>query len=138
MMEHLCLLEEKHLEPALNLKFIDVVTLYPFDCIEYPTKMHGSIFPSLVKVFTIFGYVASATKDVKVFKRWFPVIDDVIWCFFMSEDDKRSILGVVAIASSQKKSGSLEAESIVRTASTKVQFHLSTTPFCSGVRAMDV
>ncbi|GKD11277.1 hypothetical protein Tco_1190962 [Tanacetum coccineum] len=111
MMEHLCLLEEKHLEPALNLKFIDVVVSSEF---------------------------SSATKDVKVFKRWFPVIDDVIWCFFMFENDERSILGVVAIASSQKKSGSLKAESIVRASSTKVQFHRSTTPFCLGVRAMDV
>ncbi|GJS22531.1 hypothetical protein Tco_0451163 [Tanacetum coccineum] len=40
----------------------------------------------------------------------------------------------VAIASAQNNKGSLEAESIVRAASTRVQFRLSTTPFCSGVQ----
>ncbi|GKB08019.1 hypothetical protein Tco_0836303 [Tanacetum coccineum] len=43
----------------------------------------------------------------------------------------------VAIASAQKNKGSLEAESIVRAASTRVRFHLSTTPFCSGVRGVE-
>ncbi|GJR53458.1 putative ribonuclease H-like domain-containing protein [Tanacetum coccineum] len=40
----------------------------------------------------------------------------------------------VAIASAQKNKGSLEAESIVRAASTRVRFRLSTMSFCSGVR----
>nr|GEW53679.1 retrovirus-related Pol polyprotein from transposon TNT 1-94 [Tanacetum cinerariifolium] len=38
----------------------------------------------------------------------------------------------VAIASVQKNKGSFEAESIVRAASTRVRFHLLTTPFCSA------
>ncbi|GKC12497.1 hypothetical protein Tco_1009279 [Tanacetum coccineum] len=42
----------------------------------------------LVKIFTISGYVACAAKDVKVFETWFPVINDVIWCIFMSGDDE--------------------------------------------------
>ncbi|GKF98848.1 hypothetical protein Tco_0297631, partial [Tanacetum coccineum] len=44
----------------------------------------------------------------------------------------------VAIASAQKNKGSLEAESIVRAASTKVRFRLLTTPFCSGVQGVEV
>nr|GFB54748.1 hypothetical protein [Tanacetum cinerariifolium] len=44
----------------------------------------------------------------------------------------------VAIASAQKNKGSREAKSIVQAASTRVSFHLSTTPFCSGVRAVEV
>ncbi|GKF96579.1 hypothetical protein Tco_0292400, partial [Tanacetum coccineum] len=63
----------------------------------------------LVKFFTISGYVASETKDVKVFETLV-----------------------------QKNKGSLEAESVVRAASTRVRFHLSTMPFYSGVKAMDV
>nr|GFA68844.1 ribonuclease H-like domain-containing protein [Tanacetum cinerariifolium] len=43
-----------------------------------------------------------------------------------------------AIASAQKNRGTLAALSIVRAASTRVRFRLSTTPFCSGVRATDV
>ncbi|GJV18351.1 retrovirus-related pol polyprotein from transposon TNT 1-94 [Tanacetum coccineum] len=39
----------------------------------------------------------------------------------------------VATASAQNDNGSLEAESIVRAASTRVRFRLSTTSFCSGV-----
>ncbi|GKF78266.1 hypothetical protein Tco_0230736, partial [Tanacetum coccineum] len=42
----------------------------------------------------------------------------------------------VATASAQNDNGSLEAESIVRAASTRVRFRLSTTPFCSGVRVL--
>ncbi|GJU32613.1 hypothetical protein Tco_1176202 [Tanacetum coccineum] len=61
--------------------------------------------------------VTSATKDVKI-------------CFEYSKQ--------VAIASAQKNKGSLEAESIVRAASTRVRFRLSTTPFCSGVRGVEV
>ncbi|GJQ93123.1 hypothetical protein Tco_0004262 [Tanacetum coccineum] len=38
----------------------------------------------------------------------------------------------------QKNKGTLAALSIVRAASTRVRFRLSTTPFCSGVRAVDV
>ncbi|GKG29372.1 hypothetical protein Tco_0416737, partial [Tanacetum coccineum] len=38
----------------------------------------------------------------------------------------------------QKNKGSLEAESIVQAASTRVRFRLSTTPFCSGVRGVEV
>ncbi|GKF07366.1 hypothetical protein Tco_0041590, partial [Tanacetum coccineum] len=34
------------------------------------------------------------TKDVKVFKRRFSAINDVIWCMFMSGDDERSVLSV--------------------------------------------
>ncbi|GJT53472.1 hypothetical protein Tco_0988526 [Tanacetum coccineum] len=44
----------------------------------------------------------------------------------------------VAIASAQKNKGSLEAESIVRAASIRVQFPLSTTPFFLGVRGVEV
>ncbi|GKC84394.1 hypothetical protein Tco_1140111 [Tanacetum coccineum] len=44
----------------------------------------------------------------------------------------------VAIASAQKNKESLEAESIVRAASIRVRFCLSTMPFCSGVRGVDV
>ncbi|GKA42827.1 hypothetical protein Tco_0735487 [Tanacetum coccineum] len=44
----------------------------------------------------------------------------------------------VAIASSQKNKGSLEAEIIVRATSTRVRFRLSTMPFCSGVRGVEV
>ncbi|GJW15351.1 hypothetical protein Tco_0019484 [Tanacetum coccineum] len=44
----------------------------------------------------------------------------------------------VATALAQNDNGSLEAESIVRAASTRVRFHLSTTPFCSGVRGVEV
>nr|GEX61961.1 hypothetical protein [Tanacetum cinerariifolium] len=44
----------------------------------------------------------------------------------------------VAIASAQKNRGTLAALSIVRVASASVRFRLSTTPFCSGVRATDV
>ncbi|GKA46817.1 hypothetical protein Tco_0739700 [Tanacetum coccineum] len=44
----------------------------------------------------------------------------------------------VATASVQNDNGSLEAESIVRAASTSVRFRLSTTPFCSGVRGVEV
>ncbi|GJU45114.1 hypothetical protein Tco_1202380 [Tanacetum coccineum] len=62
-----------------------------------------------VKFFTISGYVASATKDVKVFETLV-----------------------------QKNKGSLEAESVVRAASTRVRFRLSTMLFYSGVEAMDV
>ncbi|GJW01726.1 hypothetical protein Tco_1556977 [Tanacetum coccineum] len=51
---------------------------------------------------------------------------------------ERRRLHAVAIASAQKNKGSLEAESIVRAASTRVRFHLSTTPFCSGVRGVEV
>ncbi|GJW59604.1 hypothetical protein Tco_0108939 [Tanacetum coccineum] len=43
----------------------------------------------LVKFFTISSdYVACAAKDVKVFESWFSVIDDVIWCLFVSWDDE--------------------------------------------------
>ncbi|GJS40094.1 hypothetical protein Tco_0565137 [Tanacetum coccineum] len=45
---------------------------------------------------------------------------------------------MVAIASTQKISGSLEAKSIFRAASIRVRFCLSTTPFYSGVQAIDV
>ncbi|GJY56612.1 hypothetical protein Tco_0455727 [Tanacetum coccineum] len=38
-----------------------------------------------------------ASKDVKVFKSWFPVINDVIWCRFVSGDDERSVLGVTRV-----------------------------------------
>ncbi|GJY38123.1 hypothetical protein Tco_0424487 [Tanacetum coccineum] len=38
----------------------------------------------------------------------------------------------------QKNKGTLAALSIIRAASTRVRFRLSTTPFCSGVRAVDV
>ncbi|GJS92930.1 hypothetical protein Tco_0799898 [Tanacetum coccineum] len=41
----------------------------------------------LIKIFTISGYVARATKDVKVFDRRFSVIDDVIWCLFVFGDN---------------------------------------------------
>ncbi|GKD35272.1 hypothetical protein Tco_1250781, partial [Tanacetum coccineum] len=41
-------------------------------------------------------------------------------------------------ASALKNKGCLEAESIVRAASTRVQFHLSTTSFYSGVRGVEV
>ncbi|GKG18343.1 hypothetical protein Tco_0372641, partial [Tanacetum coccineum] len=44
----------------------------------------------------------------------------------------------VSNASAQNDNGSLEAESIVRAASTRVRFRLSTTPFCSGVRGVEV
>ncbi|GKA19393.1 hypothetical protein Tco_0699308 [Tanacetum coccineum] len=44
----------------------------------------------------------------------------------------------VAITSTQKNKGSLEAESIVRAASTRVRFRLLTMPFCSVVRGVDV
>nr|GFA60296.1 hypothetical protein [Tanacetum cinerariifolium] len=44
----------------------------------------------------------------------------------------------VAIASAQKNKGSFEADSIVRAASTSVRFRLLTTPFCSGVQAVEV
>ncbi|GKB82810.1 hypothetical protein Tco_0949705, partial [Tanacetum coccineum] len=46
----------------------------------------------------------------------------------------KDVKHAVAIASSQKNRGSLEAKSIVRAASTRVRFRLSTTPFYSGVR----
>nr|GFA97368.1 integrase, catalytic region, zinc finger, CCHC-type, peptidase aspartic, catalytic [Tanacetum cinerariifolium] len=45
---------------------------------------------------------------------------------------------VPAYRRSQKNRGTLAALSIVRAASTSVRFRLSTTPFCSGVRATDV
>ncbi|GJY59374.1 putative reverse transcriptase domain-containing protein [Tanacetum coccineum] len=54
------------------------------------------------------------TKGVKELDRRFPGIDDM------------------------KNRGTLAALSIVRAASTRVRFRLSTTPFCSGVRAVDV
>ncbi|GJU06874.1 hypothetical protein Tco_1123304 [Tanacetum coccineum] len=41
-------------------------------------------------------------------------------------------------ASSQKNKGTLEVESIVRAASTRVRFRLLTTPFCSGVLGVEV
>ncbi|GJR05308.1 hypothetical protein Tco_0528292 [Tanacetum coccineum] len=47
-----------------------------------------------------------------------------LWC--------ESELHAVATASAQNDNGSLEAESIVRAASTRVRFRLSTTPFYSG------
>ncbi|GJX70420.1 hypothetical protein Tco_0307591 [Tanacetum coccineum] len=47
-------------------------------------------------------------------------------------------LHAIAIASAQKNKGSLEAESIVRAASMRVRFRLSTTPLCSGVRGVEV
>ncbi|GKA57873.1 hypothetical protein Tco_0757061 [Tanacetum coccineum] len=55
-----------------------------------------------------------------------------------SEGNTFVVLHAVAIASAQKNKGSLEAESIVRAASTRVRFRLSTTPFRSGVRGVDV
>ncbi|GKC53606.1 hypothetical protein Tco_1076351, partial [Tanacetum coccineum] len=43
----------------------------------------------------IFGTsVELEAKDVKVFERRFSVINDVIWCLFVSGDDERSVLGV--------------------------------------------
>ncbi|GJZ23257.1 putative reverse transcriptase domain-containing protein [Tanacetum coccineum] len=56
-------------------------------------------------------FVTSATKDVK---------------------------HAVAIPSAQKNKGSLEAESIVRAASTRVRFRRSTMPLCSGVPGVEV
>ncbi|GJX38241.1 hypothetical protein Tco_0251544 [Tanacetum coccineum] len=50
----------------------------------------------------------------------------------------KDVKHVVAYALDQKNKGSLEAESIIRAASTRVRFHLSTTPFYSGVRGVDV
>ncbi|GJT30008.1 hypothetical protein Tco_0910283 [Tanacetum coccineum] len=50
----------------------------------------------------------------------------------------KDVKHAVAITSAQKNKGSLEAESIVRAASTRVRFRLSTTPFYSGVRGVDV
>ncbi|GKF35497.1 hypothetical protein Tco_0112255, partial [Tanacetum coccineum] len=44
----------------------------------------------------------------------------------------------VATALAQNDNGSLEAESIVQAASTRVRFHLSSTPFCLGVRGVEV
>nr|GEZ10174.1 hypothetical protein [Tanacetum cinerariifolium] len=44
----------------------------------------------------------------------------------------------VAIALAQKNKGSFKAESIVRAASTRVMFRLSTTSFCLGVRGVKV
>ncbi|GJU22282.1 hypothetical protein Tco_1155624 [Tanacetum coccineum] len=44
----------------------------------------------------------------------------------------------VATDSAQNDNGSLEAESIVRAASTRVRFHLSTTPFCSDVQGVEI
>nr|GEZ40290.1 retrovirus-related Pol polyprotein from transposon TNT 1-94 [Tanacetum cinerariifolium] len=49
-----------------------------------------------------------------------------------SINGKKYILRAVAIASAQKNKRSFEAESIVRAASTRVRFRLSTTPFCSA------
>ncbi|GKF76457.1 hypothetical protein Tco_0225901 [Tanacetum coccineum] len=50
----------------------------------------------------------------------------------------KDVKDAVAIASSQKNKGSLEAKSVVQAASTRVRFRLSTTPFCSGVRGVEV
>ncbi|GJZ25072.1 hypothetical protein Tco_0562531, partial [Tanacetum coccineum] len=50
----------------------------------------------------------------------------------------KDVKHAVVIASAQKNKGSLEAESIVRAASTRVRFRLSTTSFCSGVRGVEV
>ncbi|GKG38461.1 hypothetical protein Tco_0460173, partial [Tanacetum coccineum] len=44
----------------------------------------------------------------------------------------------VATTSVQNDNGSLEAESIVRAASTRVRFLLSTTLFCSDVQGVEV
>ncbi|GJU41979.1 hypothetical protein Tco_1194936 [Tanacetum coccineum] len=57
---------------------------------------------------------------------------------FELEGATKDVKHAVAIASVQKNKGSLEAESIVRAASTRVRFHLSKTPFCLGVRGIDV
>nr|GEY07973.1 ribonuclease H-like domain-containing protein [Tanacetum cinerariifolium] len=46
------------------------------------------------KEFVNKSYVTSATKNVKVFKRRFSAIDDVIWCLFVSVDYERSNLSV--------------------------------------------
>ncbi|GJW10540.1 hypothetical protein Tco_1576367 [Tanacetum coccineum] len=58
--------------------------------------------------------------------------------FFLSSCQDSPSLHAVAIASAQKNKGSLEDESIVRAASTKIQFCLSTMPLCSGVWGVDV
>nr|GFD25726.1 hypothetical protein [Tanacetum cinerariifolium] len=95
----------------------------------------------LVKVFTISGYVTSATKDVKMFESRFSIIDVVIWCLFMSGGDERSIMGVTCGCyrfNPKEESACLEVKSIVRAASTRVWFRLSTTLFYWGVRAIDV
>ncbi|GJS42536.1 retrovirus-related pol polyprotein from transposon TNT 1-94 [Tanacetum coccineum] len=60
------------------------------------------------------------------------------WDKFSGSKTNCLIMHAVAIASAQKSKGSLEAESIVRAASIRVRFRLSTTPFCSGVRGVDV
>ncbi|GJX91500.1 hypothetical protein Tco_0344826 [Tanacetum coccineum] len=77
----------------------------------YLTDQHSERMTLLLHIFTISGYVTGATKDVK---------------------------HAVVIASAQKNKGSLEAESIIRAASMRVRFRLLTTPFCSGVRRVEV
>ncbi|GJZ46758.1 hypothetical protein Tco_0600590 [Tanacetum coccineum] len=61
-------------------------------------------------------------------------------CSFRCEvtSETKYVKHAVAIALAQKNKGSLEAESIVRAASTRVRFRLSTTPFYSGVRGVEV
>ncbi|GKG35690.1 hypothetical protein Tco_0440844, partial [Tanacetum coccineum] len=71
----------------------------------------------------------------------FPVIDDVICHFLMCRDDDRSVLSIACgcnCFSPKEQTGSLEAESIIRAASTRVRFHLSTTLFCSSVQGVEV
>ncbi|GJW31879.1 hypothetical protein Tco_0051911 [Tanacetum coccineum] len=72
-----------------------------------------TFLPHFVKIFTISDDVAKRAKNVIELNRRFPAIDDV-------------------------NKGTLVALSIVRATSTRVWFCLSTTPFCSGVRAVDV
>ncbi|GKA14343.1 hypothetical protein Tco_0693989, partial [Tanacetum coccineum] len=48
----------------------------------------------------------------------------------------KDVKHAVANASAQKNKGSLEAESIIRAALTRVRFRLSTTPFCQVVRGL--
>ncbi|GKA50770.1 hypothetical protein Tco_0743843 [Tanacetum coccineum] len=55
-------------------------------------------------------------------------------------DDDGSVLSIACgcNSSTQKNKGSLEAERIVRAASTRVRFRLLTKLFCSGVRGVEV
>nr|GEX16242.1 hypothetical protein [Tanacetum cinerariifolium] len=91
------------------MEFHELVLAGDLLSIEYPTKIYGSSFSFILSKFS------------------------------PSLDDDGSVLSIACgcNASAQKNKGSFKAESIVRAASTRVQFCLLTMPFCSGVRAVE-
>nr|GEV15790.1 hypothetical protein [Tanacetum cinerariifolium] len=114
---------------ALDLPYLNVLNTRTSQ-----SRQHESAIASLMFFgFTVLTRVIFCTSVFRIL--W--LIEGVVSCCLelsIGEEDPLTLEHAVPIASAQKNKGSFEAESIVRVASTRVQFRRLTMPFCSGVR----